>query len=118
MQNPNNFWKNYEFLCRKKGISIYDAAQKCGVMGRGTVSYWRRGSKPNAENLNNMTKFFDVTAYDLMYADLEAEELASRNAAVATNDPLYAAIAKLTPQQKQIVMAFAARLNANPNMPF
>lgn len=46
------------------------------------------------------------------------EELASRNAAVATNDPLYAAIAKLTPQQKQIVMAFVAGLNVNPNMPF
>lgn len=116
MSNSNNFWKNYEYLCQRKGVSVYKAASDCHIKGTSTISYWRRGSKPNAENLNALTEYFGVTASQLIYDDLTAigqTESASR----ADDDALYYAIKKLSPQQKQVAMAFIAGLTANIDMP-
>ena len=113
----DNFWKNYQYLCAKKGVSVYDAAKACGVKGTGTVSYWRRGSRPNTENLNNMVNYFGVDPYELVHGDIEAQEKAAREFALATDDPLYNAIQKLTPQQRTLVQGFIAGLRANSDMP-
>lgn len=113
----SDFWKNYVYLCNKRGISTYKAAQECGTTSSGTVSNWRHGTKPNADSLNALTAFFGVTAYELLHCDLEAEDKASRNSANVANDPLYQAIAKLPANKRAIVAAFVAGLNANPDIP-
>lgn len=107
------FWKNYQYLCAKKGVSVYAAAKECGVKGTGTVSYWKKGSRPNAENLNSMLEYFNVKPYDLMYTDIEETERLASSAAPIVNDALLVSIQKLTPQQRTLVQGFIAGLIAN-----
>lgn len=110
-----NFWNNYQFLCIKNGLSVYDVARKCGIKGTGTVSYWRQGSVPKPDTLNKIAQYFSVSPSDLTDIDLSAlETLSSSNAA---DDPLYAAILKLSPQKRALAMAFIAGLNANSDKP-
>lgn len=106
------FWKNYQFLCAKKGVSVYTAAKECGVQSSASVSYWRKGSKPKSENLSRMLQYFDVDPYDFFYVDLEAKE---KTASIppAVDDPLYCAIQELSPVQQQLVRGFVAGLKAN-----
>ena len=112
----DNFWKNYQYLCAKKGVSVYEAAKACGVKGTGTVSYWKHGSKPNADNLNKMVEYFGVDAYQLVYGDIEAADKANSFAGKAINDPLYNAILNLTPQQRTLVQGFIAGLMAKSDI--
>ena len=112
----SNFWKNYQYLCSKKGVSVYEAAKACGVKGTGTISYWRQGSKPNADNLNRMLEYFGVGAYDLVHGDIEASDKANDISYQAANDPLYNAITRLTPQQRTLVQGFIAGLMAKSDI--
>lgn len=112
----DNFWKNYQYLCAKKGVSVYEAAKACGVKGTGTVSYWRKGSKPNTDNLNRMLDYFGVDPYELVYGDVEAADKAGTLATQAANDPLYNAILRLTPQQRTLVQGFIAGLMAKSDI--
>ena len=109
----DNFWKNYQYLCAKKGVSIYEAAKACGIKSSGTISYWRQGSKPNAETLNRILDYFDVMPNELIHEDLEAKDKAKQFQSQVADDPLYSAILKLTPQQRILVMGFIAGLSAN-----
>lgn len=112
----DNFWKNYQYLCSKKGVSVYEAAKACGVKGTGTVSYWRKGSKPNTDNLNRMLEYFGVDPYELVYGDIEASDKADSLAGRISNDPLYNAILNLTPQQRTLVQGFIAGLMAKSDI--
>ena len=109
----DNFWKNYQYLCAKHNLSVYEAAKKCGVSSSATVSYWKKGSRPKAENLNKMLELFNVEPFQLMYSDLEEEERMARFPQPTVNDPLYLSIQKLNPQQRTLVQGFIAGLMAN-----
>lgn len=109
----DNFWKNYQYLCAKKGVSVYEAAKACGIKSSGTVSYWRNGSRPNAETLNNMLAYFGVDPFEFIHGDIEAHDRAKQFQSQVADDPLYSAILKLTPQQRILVMGFIAGLSAN-----
>ena len=112
----DNFWKNYQYLCAKKGVSVYEAAKACGVKGTGTVSYWKRGSRPNTDNLNRMLEYFGVDPYELLYGDLEASAKAAMFSDKMSDDPLYNAIINLTPQQRTLVQGFIAGLMAKSDI--
>ena len=112
----SNFWQNYQYLCEKHGKSVYDVAKECGVKGTGTLTYWRQGSKPKAETLQKICDYFGVTASDLFHNDLEQREKRAYAYAQATDDPLYAAIIKLTPEQRVLVKGFIAGLRANEDI--
>lgn len=111
-----NFWKNYQYLCERNGESVYDVAKACGVKGTGTITYWRQGSKPKSDTLQQICDYFGVTATDLFHNDLEQREKSTHAYAQALDDPLYAAISQLTPEQRMLVKGFIAGLNANSNM--
>lgn len=112
-----NFWKNYQYLCERKGLSVYDVAKDCGVKGTGTISYWRQGSKPKTDTLQKICDYFDVSPTDLLHGDLEQKEKSTYAYAQALDDPLYAAIIRLTPEQRVLVKGFIAGLKANSDMP-
>ena len=112
----NNFWLNYQYLCAKNGESVYDVARKFGIKSTSSVVYWKQGSKPKAEVLQQICDYFNVTATDLLHNDLEQREKNAHAYAQALDDPLYAAIVKLTPEQRVLVKGFIAGLRANENM--
>lgn len=112
----DNFWKNYQYLCAKKGVSVYEAAKACGVKGTGTVSYWKKGSKPNSDNLNRMMDYFGIDAYSLIHDDIEQRERNNMFTTKAAEDPLYNAILKLSPHQRTLVQGFIAGLRANSDI--
>ena len=105
-----NFWNNYQYLCNKNGLSVYDVAKKFGVKSTATVSYWRQGSVPKDSFLGQVSQFFSVPVSDLLDADLEALDVLNKSG--KADDPVYAAILKLNPQKRQLVMAFIAGLTA------
>ncbi len=107
------FWSNYQYLCAKKGVSVYEAARQCGVKSSASVSYWKNGSRPKAENLNKMLDYFDVDPHELFHVDLTCKDKYAADAAKFSNDPLYNQILKLTPQQRSVVQGFIAGLMAN-----
>ena len=111
-----NFWKNYQYLCEKTGESVYDVAKECGVKGTGTLTYWRQGSKPKSDTLQKICDHFGVTATDLFHNDLEQREKSTYAYAQALDDPLYAAIVNLTPEQRVLVKGFIAGLRANQDI--
>lgn len=103
------FWKNYQYLCDKNKLSVYDVAKKCGIKSTATVSYWRQGSTPKMSVLNKMSQFFAVPIGDLLSVDLAA--LDTLNTPGAPDDPIYSAILKLTPTKRALVMAYISGLN-------
>lgn len=111
----NNFWKNYQYLCNKKGVSVYEAATANGVTSASSVSYWRKGSTPHVDTLNKLRKYFDVT-YDLVYQDIELLE-SSPAPSHLQEDPLYSDIMKLNTTQRTLVKGFIAGLLANQRHP-
>lgn len=65
------FYDRYADLCRKKGVSESKAAESIGL-NRATVVRWRKGSTPNAETLNRLAAYFEVSVDFLIN---EAEDL-------------------------------------------
>ena len=110
-----NFWNNYQYLCTKNGLSVYDVAKKFGIKSTATVSYWRQGSVPKPDILRNIADFFAVSPHDLTDADLQGLDILSTSG--NAEDPIYSAILKLTPQKRQLVMAFIAGLTAVSDKP-
>lgn len=109
----DNFWKNYQYLCSERGETVYDVARKFGIKSTSTVVYWKQGSKPKAEILQQLCEYFGVSATDLLHNDLKQRQNSDPASAQMLNDPLYAAIIKLTPEQRVLVKGFIAGLRAN-----
>ena len=108
-----NFWNNYQYLCTKNGLSVYDVARKCGVKSSASVSYWKQGSVPKPEVLSKVAQFFAVSINDLTGTDIAAAEILASSS--NSDDPIYSAILKLNPQKRARALAYIAGLNAIPD---
>ena len=60
------YYKNYEKLRDKKGITDYKVSDATGV-SRSTLSEWKSGEHtPNTENLKKIAVFFGVSVDELI----------------------------------------------------
>ena len=105
-----NFWNNYQYLCKKAGLSTYEVARKCGVKSSASVTYWRQGSVPKPTVLNKIASVLDVSASELVSNDLEALDTLATSE--YSGDPVYSAVMKLTPKKRALALAYIAGLTA------
>ena len=54
------FWKRFNYLCAKKGISANAAAKELSIAS-GTVSEWKKGRVPLNSTLKKIADYFDVS---------------------------------------------------------
>ena len=63
------FYDQYCLLCKQAGISPSKAAQEMGI-AKSTVSVWKnRGTTPQAEQLQKIAEYFNVTTDYLLTGD-------------------------------------------------
>ena len=58
------FWNNYVRLCRRYGFTPTGVGRKLGL-SKGTVSNWKYGGYPRADNLIKIAQFFHITVEEL-----------------------------------------------------
>lgn len=107
------FWTNYEYLCKKKGMSPNAVASKhLEIKSSGSVTAWKKGVLPRQNTLERIAKFFDVDVNELVGVDLSVkkEPIPSED---ELNKYVSVILEELTPDEASKVRAFAAGLIAS-----
>ena len=64
------FWEKFESLCNERGLKPTSAAKEIGVAAS-SVSSWRHGARPNADALNKLSSYFDVSVEYLVEDEID-----------------------------------------------
>ena len=59
------FWEMFLKLCAEKDIKPTPLARQLGISGA-TITKWKRGAKPSAENLEKLSEYFGVSVDTLL----------------------------------------------------
>jgi transcriptional regulator with XRE-family HTH domain len=59
------FWERFYSLCLEKGTKPNPVGKELGVASS-AITYWKKGSFPNAETLNKIAEYFNVTTSYLL----------------------------------------------------
>lgn len=69
-----NFWENFYNLCKKNNIKPNQVAEKIGIAS-GTITSWKKGTSPNADKLEKIADFFDVSIDTLLGRNIKDSNL-------------------------------------------
>jgi len=100
------FFEQYLLLCSAKGVSPSKAAQDNNI-SKTSVTRWRTGAIPNAEILQKLALYFDVsTDYLLGNTDIKNKPAANNSNELTDNTKIFIEkFMQLTPEQREFVEA-------------
>ena len=101
------FFDVYKKLCEEHNVTCSRAAQEMGI-NKGTVSVWKKkGTSPQAAQLQKIAEYFGVSADYLLSMDKKENPIAESNGEIVARE-----CADLTDVEREDILKYIAYLKS------